>query len=64
MATNQSDAESGQQGVVDRLFLEHPRSLGMTWSGHGARRSSSIRGTAENGWPAFPEGLTNRPSWK
>jgi hypothetical protein len=22
-------------GVVDRLFLEHPRSLGMSWAGHG-----------------------------
>jgi hypothetical protein len=23
-------------GMVDRLFLEHPRSLGMSWAGHGA----------------------------
>ena len=36
MATNQPDVDTGQQGVVDRLFLEQPRSLGMTWSGHGA----------------------------
>jgi hypothetical protein len=28
MATNQSDARSGQQGVVNRL--------GMTWADHGA----------------------------
>ena len=35
MATNQHHAESGQQGVVHRLFLEHPRSLGMSWWGHG-----------------------------
>ena len=21
--------------MVDRLFLEHPRSLGMTWASHG-----------------------------
>lgn len=35
MATNQPDIQSGRQGVVDRLFLEHPRSLGMSWSGHG-----------------------------
>lgn len=21
-------------GFVDRLFLDHPRSLGMTWTGH------------------------------
>ena len=23
------------RGVADRLFLEHPRSLGMSWAGHG-----------------------------
>jgi len=22
--------------MLDRLFLEHPRSLGMSWAGHGA----------------------------
>ena len=22
--------------MVDRLFLEHPRSLGMSWASHGA----------------------------
>jgi hypothetical protein len=22
--------------MVDRLFLEHPRTLGMSWAGHGA----------------------------
>jgi hypothetical protein len=22
-------------GLADRLFLEHPRSLGMSWAGHG-----------------------------
>lgn len=22
-------------GLADRLFLEHPRSLGMGWAGHG-----------------------------
>ena len=21
--------------MVDRMFLEHPRSLGMSWAGHG-----------------------------
>ena len=36
MATNQPSADTGQHGVMHRLFLEHPRSLGMTWSGHGA----------------------------
>lgn len=23
-------------GMAHRLFIEHPRSLGMTWAGHGA----------------------------
>jgi hypothetical protein len=31
MATQQDHA-----GYVDRLFLEHPRSLGMSWAAHGA----------------------------
>jgi hypothetical protein len=22
-------------GITDRMFLEHPRSLGMSWAGHG-----------------------------
>jgi len=33
MATN--EGETGQGGVADRLFLEHPRSLGMSWAEHG-----------------------------
>ena len=33
MATKQSRVESSNH-VVSRLFLQHPRSLGMTWSGH------------------------------
>lgn len=32
MATNQIEPKSG---VVDRLFLEHPRSLGIGWAKHG-----------------------------
>jgi hypothetical protein len=24
-----------RSGVTDRLFFEHPRSLGMSWAGHG-----------------------------
>ena len=31
MATQQSS----RMGLTDRLFFEHPRSLGMTWVGHG-----------------------------
>ncbi|MEO7276529.1 MAG: DUF6356 family protein [Sphingomicrobium sp.] len=27
--------EIGPVGVVHRMFFEHPRSLGMTWLGHG-----------------------------
>jgi len=33
MATNQQKTEG--QGVVERLFVEHPRSLGMSWASHG-----------------------------
>ena len=33
MATNQSESEHG--GIADRMFLEHPRSLGMSWAEHG-----------------------------
>lgn len=36
MATRQPNADSGQHGIVDRLFLDHPHSLGMSWAGHGA----------------------------
>lgn len=25
-----------RSGVTDRLFFEHPRSLGMSWAGHAA----------------------------
>jgi hypothetical protein len=32
--TNRQNRETSQQGAVDRLFREHPRSLGMTWAGH------------------------------
>ena len=34
MATNQPAGDSA--GLADRLFREHPRSLGMSWAGHGA----------------------------
>lgn len=33
MATQQD--MKGQAGLADRMFLEHPRSLGMSWAGHG-----------------------------
>lgn len=33
MATQHKAQNSA--GITDRLFLEHPRSLGMTWAGHG-----------------------------
>ena len=32
MATN---IEPDQRGLIQRLFLDHPRSLGMSWAGHG-----------------------------
>ena len=34
MATGQTERQ--RSGVADRLFLEHPRSLGMSWAMHGA----------------------------
>jgi len=33
MATQQTAKHN--PGMADRLFLEHPRSLGMSWWGHG-----------------------------
>lgn len=27
--------QQASSGTAHRLFIEHPRSLGMTWSGHG-----------------------------
>jgi hypothetical protein len=33
MATQQDVERRG--GIADRMFLEHPRSLGMSWVGHG-----------------------------
>jgi hypothetical protein len=35
MATNQSNRQMGHEGLVARLFIEHPRSLGMSWASHG-----------------------------
>ena len=34
MATNQ--LKTDRPGIVTRLFLQHPRSLGMSWAKHGA----------------------------
>ena len=33
MASTHSSEE--QSGLVERMFLDHPRSLGMSWAGHG-----------------------------
>ena len=33
MATQQQGEQ--RQGLADRMFFEHPRSLGMSWAGHG-----------------------------
>ena len=33
MAAQQGQSDGA--GYVDRLFLEHPRSLGMSWASHG-----------------------------
>ena len=32
MATKEAD--SARSGVLDRMFREHPRSLGLTWAAH------------------------------
>ena len=35
MATTHAATER-KSGLVHRLFIDHPRSLGMSWAGHGA----------------------------
>jgi hypothetical protein len=35
MATEQPNINNQDRNIVDRLFVDHPRSLGMTWAGHG-----------------------------
>jgi hypothetical protein len=35
MATTHPQTES-KSGVLHRLFVDHPRSLGMSWAQHGA----------------------------
>lgn len=35
-ATKQGRQQRQSNGALDRLFLEHPRSLGMSWAGHGS----------------------------
>ena len=36
MATTNRNGDTDQRGMAHRLFLEHPRSLGMTWASHGS----------------------------
>ena len=35
MATKETTTEPDKPGMVERLFVEHPRSLSMTWAAHG-----------------------------
>ena len=35
MMARNAGAATGRKGIVDRLFLDHPRSLGMSWASHG-----------------------------
>ena len=35
MAGEQAGLETNGSGLVERLFTSHPRSLGMSWAGHG-----------------------------
>jgi len=34
MATDQRKGGENSGGMIDGLFHQHPRSIGMTWSGH------------------------------
>jgi hypothetical protein len=36
MATTKPNIPRHHSGLVDRLILAHPRSLGMSWAAHGA----------------------------
>ncbi|MEP7131152.1 MAG: DUF6356 family protein [Sphingomicrobium sp.] len=36
MASEQPISRTPQSSHFNRMFVEHPRSLGMTWAGHGA----------------------------
>ena len=36
MATKETTSQTPRPGMIRRLFIEHPRSLGTTWAGHGA----------------------------
>jgi hypothetical protein len=36
MASKQTISQTHQSSVLHRMFLEHPRSLGMSWAGHAA----------------------------
>jgi hypothetical protein len=35
MATEQRMIPPARRSLRERMFVEHPRSLGMTWAGHG-----------------------------
>ncbi len=34
--TKRRKSQPGRYGVIDRMFFAHPRSLEMSWAGHGA----------------------------
>lgn len=36
MAATKRKAGTEHRGLADRLFAEHPRSLGMSWAQHGS----------------------------
>ena len=36
MAVTKQRKQSRRGSIVDKLFLEHPREIGMCWGGHGA----------------------------
>jgi hypothetical protein len=35
MAGKQTISQNRPSGLMQRMFVEHPRSLGMTWASHG-----------------------------
>jgi hypothetical protein len=36
MAGKQTISQNRPSGLMQRMFVEHPRSLGMSWAGHAA----------------------------
>lgn len=48
--TKRQRVQKSSSSLVDRMFFEHPRSVGMSWAGHGA-------GAAKVGFQLIGAGL-------